>query len=1180
MAERAWTAGQKNCIDARGGTVIVSAAAGSGKTAVLIERIVSLLCDETNPLSIDNLLVVTFTKAAAAEMRSRLHKRLADKLALDPHNRHLQQQQLLLPQASISTVHSFCSKLLREFSVNAGISPRFKVAQDTSLDLLRNDIVNRLIDDAYTQKRPAFLKLCDQLNDDRRDTNLAGYVLSIYDFIQAHPFPLQWLDRQLARFREDVPLKDTVWGQIILSQIRDDLNSAVATLSKVMEEIDGDDKLMPSYGPSVSISLSDTIAAVAALDEGWDAAKKAIGAIRFEKLKGVRGYEDTAFKNYVQSLRSYAQELIVKHAAPAITLTEAEAVRTVKEAEPIIAELFAMIRRFDEEFSKAKHERNMLDFSDLEHFTLSLIAAPDDNGGFTRTAIGREIGARFTHIMVDEYQDTNATQDTLFSALSNDEKNLFFVGDIKQSIYGFRHARPSIFRDRRDSCFAYDGEHYPAAVILGNNFRSRKQVTESVNFLFRKLMTKDTGGIVYDEREELVASARFDNEDAPAYNTELLLLPTKELEEDLKTYEAEARLIGEKIRELIDRRLPVSGKDGVHAVTYRDCLILLRSVKSTASIYVKELQEMGIPVSTKTETGLFECAEIKTAVSILRAIDNPMIDVPLLGAMMSPVFGFSPDDIARIRQNDSKSSIYNAVRLTSRQPSSLGQKCRRFLDTLNSYRTLSVSLPADKLIRRIFDDTAMLSVMSAKSGGSARVANLHKLYDLARRFEDEDARGLSAFVRYIDQLEEQRIRVDAASAVTQNAVQIMTIHGSKGLEAPVVFVGALSKSFSNKSKSGTVLLHAEHGIGIPVKDREAFKTYESIHHSALAKAISREDHTEELRLLYVAMTRAKDKLILVSTVQNLEKRINDLRPIQPENGVLPSSFILHTSSASNWVLAACLHHPAGKHLLHYQAGDTPSPVSADGMTVCVADLSHQHDEDHREDVTGHALSLDHLSERLHYRYPYASLGQIAAKLTASKAAHGAQTADTLFRLSRPAFLSKGGLTPAQRGTATHLFLEHMRFDGTPAAKQAEELVAENIITDEQANALDMNALDRFLQGTLAARMAKSDKLYRELAFAFERTVEQLGLYKDDTPSDALNDTVMVQGIADAVLVENNEAVIVDYKTDRVTAVSELSERYRAQLAIYKDAVERTLHIPVKTCVIYSFHLHRDVEVEI
>ncbi len=1182
MGERQWTEGQRHCIDARGGTVLVSAAAGSGKTAVLIERIVSLLCDREHPVNIDSLLVVTFTKAAAAEMRSRLGGRLADLLAKDPHNRHLLHQQMLLPQATICTIDSFCAQLLREQATRVGISPRFRVAEDTALQVMKNDVAQRVLDDAYTANTPAFRALCDLLTGDRSDNHLTEQLLTTYDFIQAHPFPLQWLDRQAARFYEDIPLVDTVWGQLILERAVRDLKAAQSALFTAIDEMTGDERVEGAYGNTISTTLDGIERALNTMDSDWDTIAKAVNAISFPRAGLLKGYEDVAFKERITSLRDHAKTLINDSIKPLFVHTEESAKADLATAAPVIDCLFGLVKAFSAAFSDAKAAQNMLDFNDMEHLALSLLAKPTEDGGFIRTEAAAEIGARFTHIMVDEYQDTNATQDTLFSALSDNEQNLFFVGDIKQSIYGFRQAMPAIFRERRERGTPYNGTDFPATIILGNNFRSRRQVTDSVNFFFRMWMHRDTGGIAYDQGEELVSSAVFEDADSNRFDTELLVTEKKTaIEDDITTHQAEARLVGRRIRSLMKEGFCVSGKDGLRRADYRDFCVLLRSTSHAAPFYVKELQAMGIPVSTGSRDNFFECSEIRTALSLLRAIDNPLLDIPMLSTLMSPVFGFSPDDTVALRAQGHEIPFFEALRRRARRADEFGRRCRTVTDMLSRYRTLSAAIPVDQLIRRLYEDTDLLNLMAAKSGGADRIANLRHLYDLARRFEQEDMRGLSAFVRYMDKLEAGGIAVTSASKDrdNQNAVRIMTIHRSKGLEFPVVFVAGLGTMFNTASTKTDILLHADHGIGMVLRDREALTQTDPLFRQAISGAIRYSERTEELRVLYVAMTRAKDKLILLSAVDNLTTTLTRLHTASGQGPIIPASCILHASRMSDWVLAAALRHPAGQALREIMLGNRTDGCHTDGLRITIVsaeDLQADAADDTDEEAP---QSLDGIDERLAYTYPYAALGAIPAKLTASGMAHRIGTGHSIL-LSRPAFLSKTGLNPAERGTATHRFLEAMILSDTVAAEQAARMVEREQLTDAQRQALDFDALDRFLQSDLAARMAASPLLLREFPFALEKRLGDIeGTDLSALPRDAADDTVLIQGMADAVFEEDGGLVIVDYKTDRVRTADELVERYRPQLAVYRDALSQTLQRPVKACVIYSFHLHTAITVD-
>ena len=1183
MGERQWTEGQRHCIDARGGTVLVSAAAGSGKTAVLIERIVSLLNDPIHPISVDSLLVVTFTKAAAAEMRSRLNGRLAELLAADPHNRHLLRQQMLLPQATICTIDSFCAQLLREQAAKVGISPRFRVADDTALHVMKNEVADRVISDAYAANDPSFRQLCDLLAGDRSDARLTEQLLHTYDFIQAHPFPSQWLDLQEAPFTDDAPFLSTVWGRLLLERIVRDLRAAQNALATAIDEMSGDERMEAAYGSTVAVTLDGIAAALAAVDGEWDTLAATVNAISFPRTKALKGYEDDAFKERIAALRNYAKDLINDSVKPLLADNEATAKADIAAAAPIVHALFALVKAFSAAFSKAKEAQNMLDFNDMEHLALTLLAEPTADGGFVRTEAAKEIGARFTHIMVDEYQDTNATQDTLFSALSQNEQNLFFVGDIKQSIYGFRQAMPSIFRARRERGTPYNGTDFPATVILGNNFRSRHQVTDSVNFFFRQWMQRETGGITYDDREALVASAMFEDDDDPCYDTELWITEKKTaIEDDLSTHQAEARLIGRRIRTMMQDGFQVSDKGGRRRAEYRDFCVLLRSTAHAAPFYVKELQTMGIPVSTGSRDNFFECSEIRTALSLLRVIDNPTLDIPMIAALMSPVFGFSPDDTIALRTQGRDLSFFDALRRRARHTDALGQRCAAVNTMLSRYRTLAAAMPVDQLIRRLYEDTDLLTLMAAKSGGSDRIANLRHLYDLARRFEQEDMRGLSAFVRYMDKLETGGIPIASASKSNshQNAVRVMTIHRSKGLEFPVVFVAGLGTMFNAASTKTDMLLHADHGIGMVLRDRETMTQRNPLFRQAIAGAIQYSERTEELRVLYVAMTRAKDKLILLSAVNNLSSTLSRLQIAAGDAPTIPASCILHASRMSDWVLSAALRHPAGEGLRRAAHGEDMEDGHTDGLAIFAVSADDLQADTATDVIEDTDMTVDGLEERLQFTYPYAALGGIPAKITASGMAHRA-TEHRPIPLSRPAFLSKTGLTPAERGTATHRFLEAAVLgDALDARAQADRMVEREQLSEAQRDALDYRALERFMQSDIAARMAQSPLLLKEFPFALERPLDAvIDLDRSALPPDAAEETVLVQGMADAVFDEDGALVIVDYKTDRVKTAAELAQRYRPQLAVYKEALSRTLQRPVKECLIYSLHLHETIRVD-
>jgi len=1080
--------------------------------------------------------------------------------------------------ASICTIDSFCIQLLREYAAQVGVSPRFRIAEDTSLALLKQDAAREVFAQAHKEASPAFLRLCNTLADDRSDAVLTELLLSTHTFIQAHPFPLQWLDQQQERFHHTGDLADSLWGKILLQQAREHLSAAAITLSNAIDEMDGDDAISTAYGPTFHTALVGVSEALEHLDNSWEEAVEAVKRITFPGFKQLRNYGDDAFKKHITDMRKHAQALVTTAAVDCLGYTQERATEELADTLPLVETMFDLVRDFDRRFTALKAEQQLIDFSDAEHLALALLATPNEDGGFTRTEAAVEIGSRFRHIMVDEYQDTNATQDTLFAALSDNENNLFFVGDLKQSIYGFRQAMPSIFQGRRERSTPYNAVDFPASITLGNNFRSRSQVADITNFVFKRLMTKAIGGIVYDKSEELVASATFPEAGDPAYDAELIITERQSHPKELSRHQAEARLIGERILELMAQGFQVTQKGKQRQLEFRDCCILMRAVGEKGPAYIKELQSMGIPAATESRENLFECAEIRLVMAMLRTIDNPLLDVPMLATLMSPVYAFTPDEIAQIRLADKDAPLFSVLRACSRVKDAFGKRCKDFLDSLSHYRTLSAALPADQLIRRFYEETDLLSVMSAKVGGTTRIANLRRFYDLARHFEDHDHRGLSAFIRHMTRLEESGVKISASSPTeSQNAVQLMTVHHSKGLEFPVVFLADLGGTFSSSSMRKDVLLHAENGISIIHRDREAMYETLPFHRKALLFSIKRSEIAEELRILYVAMTRAKDKLILIETVNDLTSKMEKLSVSAVKNGdTFAPAFIQNASGMGEWLLACITTHDAGRKLLS-PYGDVT--CQANGLTVCIRTPSAEPiravDDLPEPDLT----VLGNIEERFAYTYPFASLGQIAAKITASQTAHREAFADAPPLLSRPAFLSKGGLTPAQRGTATHIFLEHMDPADPDAAAQALSMVERDILTEQQRNALDIPRLQRFLQSDLAKRMTASPLLLREFPFTMERPLED---YAPDIvaalPADAPKESVVVQGIADALFEEDGALVIVDYKTDRVTYAEELCDRYRAQLLIYKDALARALQRPVKDCVIYSFHLNETVSV--
>lgn len=1186
MAARQWTTEQKQCIEADGGPLLVSAAAGSGKTAVLVQRILHKITREENPVSIDRLLVVTFTKAAAAEMKQRIAAELSRRMGEHPGDRRLRRQQGLLPRAAISTVDSFCANLVREHFHLLDISPQFRVAEDAETRLLRDEAVGEIIEEAYAQAEPGFLELADMLGNGKNDRRLAEDIEKIYDFIQSHADPEGWLDEKEQAYATAGPLRSTVWADVVLRHIAGVLRHAQALLASAISLTDGNAVLTEKYRPALAAdrqAADEALARLLSPECDWDTLPLFLSGIGSAPLKAARACGDEAAKERVKALRGDVKALI--RPLPALLCgNEAQCREDLDVLRRLVVALFALVRRFAARYEEKKKNRRMLDFSDLEHGALRLLTSRGEDGAVLPSPLAQELSVRFDEILVDEYQDTNAAQDALFYALSREGENLFFVGDVKQSIYGFRQAMPELFLRKRDAWPDYTGESYPATITLGHNFRSRAEVTDSVNFVFRQLMTKESAGIAYGAREALVPRAPYPG--GTGYETELILIDTDSNEDPLDGRDAgEARVIAKRIGELVGT-LPVTENGVTRPAAYGDFCILLRSKKGRSDIYAAELTKAGVPVTTAGDRGFFATPEISLALSLLRVIDNPLLDVPLLAVLLSPLYGFTPDDLAGIRLLDRRSALYPALsrmagRGTTRENRDLPERCRDFIRQMTLYRTLAATLPIDRLLTRLFEETGLPAVMRVRRGGEQKLANLRLLQEHARRFEQNGFRGLTAFIRYLDRMEEQQLDLPpAALSGHPDTVQILSIHHSKGLEYPVVFLAGLGNMFNSASTRDDLLLHPTLGVGMMRRDPNTYNRFDTLPRRAVSLSIRQSERAEELRVLYVAMTRAREKLILTMSLKHPDARLASLASGLNGEESLPAHTVWNAGSLGDWLLTAALRHPSAVLLRQMAGVDSLSvlPCETAWHVDCVS-VPRPDDEAPPPASTAAAdpRLAAHIRGRIAYRYPYLALSALPVKLAASDMAHATLKRESVAR-SRPAFLGKAGLTPAERGTALHTFMQYARYEAAAAdpEEEARRLVCDGFLTQQQGASLDFAKIRRFFSGPLYERIRHSPRCMRELPFTVERPAQRFspGLPAADSPQDRIT----IQGIADCVFEENGALVIVDYKTDRIKTAGELAERYTGQLHLYAEAFASTLELPIADCLLYSFQLGVTVSV--
>lgn len=1175
MAQRKWTKEQQEAISARGGTILVSAAAGSGKTAVLVERVISRITQEENPCDVDRLLIVTFTKAAAAEMRERIDAALTAKRRQRPWDARLLRQQMLLPHASICTIDSFCNDLVRRYFHQMDLPPDYKIVDSAELCLLQERAVELALEEMYTENSGDFLRLVELMSAGRDDTALAQSVQNLYTYIMAYPFPQDWLAQMAAMFSPALPLEETLWGEVLFHYAASALSSCCDSLRLALDSLAQEQTLYNAYGESLLDGIRQIEQAIAAAqDKEWDALVGAISRFSFLRWKAVRGYQEDPLKASVTAQRDEIKKQMAK-LKEIYCISREEHREDMRCLAPVVQALCRCVACYGAQLDELKRQRKAVDFADIEHLALRILVTKAGDG-VLRTQTAQELAQQYEEVLVDEYQDTNETQDLLFRAVSREESNLFFVGDVKQSIYRFRQAMPEIFLRRRDRLPAFDGTNYPARILLGKNFRSRRGVTQAVNFIFRQLMSPEIGELDYNDEEALVYAAEYAVHAQPDFEMHVLDSGDKAEGEEKDAFEA--RYLAAYLHQLLNSGLTVKQGEGTRPVAYRDICILLRSANAHAKNYVRELQAHQIPAWAELSGSFFGAQEISVMLSFLRIIDNPMQDVPFLTVMLSPVYGFTPDDLAQLRVKHRKTAIYLAA---LREAGSGDSKYVCLLKDLEYLRCLSAALPADALIRKIYDGTGYPCMVLAMKNAAQRQANLHLLLEYARQYESAGFKGLSNFIRYIDNVERRDQDLSPASALSENAdvVRVMSIHRSKGLEFPICILAGCGSQFNASSRKGNLLLHPSYGIGVKRLDEENMRKFPTASYEAVKLETERAELSEELRVFYVAATRAKERLVTVMTLPAPERRLAALAAGLGSGEKLPPFSVRRARGYSDWLLMCALRHPDGRELRR---------MAGIGEEICLpADFSMKVHWGRQEKAlpaepaacaslpAAPAQPMHDLKQRLDYVYPYGQLRSVLAKRAASEL--GEDRLDwEFFAHSRPAFLGKHGLTPAQRGTALHKFMQfcsYAKAQEDPAAER-DRLVEGHWLTTEEGEAIPLEKIARFFASPLAGRLLTADKVYREYKFAIELPAGEV----DPSLSGlCAQEPVLVQGIADCIWIEQGKAVILDFKTDRIHDPQTLVQRYQTQMEVYRRAVEECLSLPVQSCLLYAFAFDEWVE---
>lgn len=1177
-----WTTDQRHAIECRKGSVLVSAAAGSGKTTVLVERVIRRLTDEDNPCSAEDLLIVTFTRAATAQMREKIGAAILKRLSEDPTDRHLRRQYMLLPFAKICTIDSFCNDLVRENFHALGISPDYSLLDNETAVIMKNDVCEAMLERAYEEDSDgSFSGLSDMMSSGSSDEDFAKLIIKMYDISTAYPFPDLWLDSLIEEYSQP-DINKSCWGGIIKKYVCDMLDYCVSSSNDMMTAMESDSIVADAYGAAVQSDINMYAELREKVNRDWDEALEAFNTVKYMGLGRVpKGYESET-KNAVMTARKKLKDLL-KKVPNIMCVSSGEHSEDVRLMRGPVTKLIELVKQFGREYSAEKDKMNSADFSDILHRALNLLAVSDGRGGYIKTDLARELSSHYVEILVDEYQDINEAQDMIFKAISADENNLFTVGDVKQSIYRFRQAMPEIFLRRRSTTHSFESGKYPLGITLGSNFRSRVGVTSCVNYIFHQLMSTEAGELEYDDSEALNAAAKYPERDTP--DCELHVVTDKGNRAD--TLEAQARYVARYIDRTVREGKTLVTKGGaLHPASYGDFCILLRTAKNVSSVYANALSERGIPVFSPETGGFFEAAEISFILSLLRVLDNPVQDIPLAAVMLSPLFGFSAGELADIRASAKErmeagetEPLYRSVAASADEGD---EKAAAFLKKIESLRRLSLTLSAGELVRRVCEETGFDAIAGAMPDGERRRLNVGLLCDYAEKYEAAGNLGLSGFIRFIDKVARTSGDLATAARPSENAdiVRIMTVHQSKGLEFPICILADMQHAFNERDNTESVLISSSAGLGMKRRTEDGISVYDTASRRAAVITSERMGRSEEMRVLYVALTRAKENLVMVTSVPNPEKGLAKVA-VECGIGERANPFaVLRMNNFSDLVLTALMRHPAADELRKLSGVDVPIFLPEKDrfkLKVVVSDSeSFMTESANEQKIAAKPVFFDEVCERLDYSDPRSVLSSVPAKRAASDGSERGINRE-YFASSRPAFMSSGGLTPAQRGTATHKFMQFSDYAAARADIESElaRLVDGGFLSEDEGKAVNVSAAKRFFMSSLAERIFASDNVMREKKFA---ALFPAKFFYPELTGEAAEEKIVVQGIADCVFVEDGKLVIVDYKTDTGVDAEALLDRYSAQLGIYREALSQALGMPVKETLLYSFFMNSTVKV--
>ena len=1259
--ETKWTDEQLLAIETRGKNLLVAAAAGSGKTAVLVERIIKIITDDNNPVDIDKLLVVTFTNAAASEMRERIGDAISKKLEEMPDSKMLQRQLALLNKSNITTIHSFCLDIIKNNFHLIDLDPGFRIGDETECTLIKQDILIELFEDKYDKEDEDFLNLIEAYCTNRDDERLKEIVLKLYNFSMSGPWPSVWLREKAQEFNINSldELEKASWYKVLKESLYLDLNNAKNGLDEAIKICEEDSDLAP-YLLTLKPELNGIENAINSLNLNLEQIYKAIKDIEFAyRIKTVKkGLGDELDKKKVKSLRDDVKKKINQIKGGVFSVSLDETLNGIKNMYPIIKSLTELVIEFSDRYVKKKMERVILDFNDLEHLCLKILTYNDENGEVYASSVAQKFREKFEEVLVDEYQDSNNVQETIISMVSRkdlDNPNVFMVGDVKQSIYRFRQAKPELFLEKYNS-YSEEDNKKNRKIMLYKNFRSREEVIKGVNFIFKSLMSKTVGELDYTDKEALNLGASYDeiNKDNVYFqDNEFIDLDKIEVsgalelhildkssdfedgkneindeddkendnEEDLSAVAIEARIIAKRIKELIN---PSDGKcfmvfdknlNRYRKITYKDIVILLRSTKNWADTIVEELSFGGIPVYADINTGYFQTIEIRTIMSLLHIIDNPMQDIYTIASMRSPIFAFTSEELADIRILNRDNYFYLNVKdiaedvYDERINKSLKDKCVYFIEKIGSWREKSLYMPIDEFLWYLYSDTSYYGYVGAMVNGIQRQANLRILFQRAKQYEQTSFKGLFNFINFINKLRKSSGDLGTAKILGENedVVRIMSIHKSKGLEFPVVFLSGCGKQFNLRDINDSLLFHEELGIGADCIDIKKRIRYTTLQKYAIKKKFELETLSEEMRILYVALTRAKEKLIITGSSYNLQKDIDACYKagVKGFNKVIPSE-LLKQKSYLKWIMTALIKHKDGDILR--QGKNEFVEISDDLSSWKInfhkkSDFGTENVEDSIEKKNISILSLNYsnfevdeeIRKRLEFRYKYRDVCSVPSNISVSDIKKAEEEifepqAENLFseekNRKKPRFImEEKGLSKAEKGTAMHFVMQKLDLNKVNLLNEIKEQIKnmfeKGLITKDEEESINIFKIQKFFKSNLGQRLLKAYKenkqVFRELPFITEIPVKRIE--KDLIDKIFNNEKLRLQGIIDCFFEEDDGIVLLDYKTDYVEngKEKEILDKYRVQIDLYTETLERVIGKKVKERYLYLFGIDKEVK---